>query len=31
MTIQELLLVSGMAVVTFLVRWPVLALVSRIP
>lgn len=31
MTFQELLLVSGMAVVTFLVRWPVLALVSRIP
>ncbi|HHY57661.1 MAG TPA: AzlD domain-containing protein [Chloroflexi bacterium] len=30
MTSQEIVLVAGMAVVTFLVRWPVLALVSRI-
>ena len=30
MTAQEALLVAGMAAVTFLVRWPVLALVSRV-
>jgi branched-subunit amino acid transport protein len=30
MTSQEIMLVAGMATVTFLVRWPVLALVSRI-
>lgn len=30
MTSQEIMLVAGMAAVTFLVRWPVLALVSRI-
>lgn len=30
MTTQEIVLVAGMATVTFLVRWPVLALVSRI-
>lgn len=30
MTAQEAMLVAGMAAVTFLVRWPVLALVSRI-
>lgn len=30
MTSQEIVLVAGMAAVTFLVRWPVLALVSRI-
>jgi branched-subunit amino acid transport protein len=30
MTTNELVLVAGMAAVTFLVRWPVLALVSRI-
>lgn len=30
MTAQEAFLVAGMAVVTFLVRWPVLALVSRV-
>lgn len=30
MTAEELVLITGMAIVTFLVRWPVLALVSRI-
>ena len=30
MSLQEAVLVAGMAAVTFLVRWPVLALVSRI-
>ncbi|MFO7634512.1 MAG: AzlD domain-containing protein [Caldilinea sp.] len=30
MTTNEFVLVAGMAAVTFLVRWPVLALVSRI-
>lgn len=30
MSAQEITLVVGMAAVTFLVRWPVLALVSRI-
>lgn len=30
MTSQEIVLVAGMAAVTFLVRWPVLALVSRV-
>ena len=30
MTTREILLVAGMAAVTFLVRYPVLALVSRI-
>jgi branched-subunit amino acid transport protein len=30
MTTNEILLVAGMAIVTFLVRYPVLALVSRI-
>lgn len=30
MTGEELVLIAGMAVVTFLVRWPALALVSRV-
>ena len=30
MSLQEAVLVAGMAAVTFLVRWPVLALFSRI-
>jgi branched-subunit amino acid transport protein len=30
MTTYEIALIAGMAAVTFLVRWPVLALVSRI-
>ena len=30
MSLQEAILVAGMALVTFLVRWPVLALISRI-